>query len=170
MRTKYLTALLLCLIISCVQKTECNIIPIEKSVLDTHVLPSYLVFVNQKGSKDSLILSDKFDDLNNQTVRGIANHVECSHTIGYKFDSSLGNGNIWVRIDKDNQSKYNVLINGLCFDYEVLMTEQEIGNENNIEIRVDNCKESNFKKLIFRKFLLQSYTTQNGDSWHLLQR
>lgn len=150
---------------SCKRKRDCNIEPISLSVVDTTKLKGNLIFKNEKGVIDSLMLLDYHNGISKESIQTLMNKTECEHSIGYKYESNNGNGIVVVSLEKDENKKYSFSVSGFCLFKNFSMNQNEVVKDSLFIIKVDSCENSKFKELAFRKFKLEYFITQNGDIW-----
>jgi hypothetical protein len=137
--------------VSCVSKRRCTIVPIPKTVLDTASVKE-MYFISALGKTDTMAVVEKYESLDTIEVKALANYEECGHVVGYNYESKGGVGTFGVRIDKDENAVYDILINGFCFDEDYTMTEKKVLLKPVFVINADSCANSKFKTLFLNIF------------------
>ncbi|MDI5887631.1 hypothetical protein [Flavobacterium yafengii] len=150
---------------SCKRKRDCNVEPISLSVMDTTKLKGDLIFKNEKGVIDSLVLLDYHNGISKESIQTLMNKTDCEHSIGYNYESSDGNGIIVASLEKDENKKYSFSVSGFCLFKNFPINQKEVISDSLLIVKVDSCENSKFKELAFRKFRLEYFITQNGDIW-----
>ncbi|QYS88074.1 lipase family protein [Flavobacterium davisii] len=152
-------------LISCAQKKVCNVEPISSTLLNIKTIKGDLVFKNEKGKLDTLVLKESYNSISKHEIKTLMNKTECEHTIGYKYDSKNKFGTIALRLDKDENKNYSLLINGFCFDEDISTDEIGLIKESTKVIKVDTCNLSNYKEIGFKKFKIDYFITRDNDVW-----
>jgi hypothetical protein len=150
---------------SCKRKRDCNIEPISLDVMDTTKLKGDLIFENEKGVIDSLVLVDYHNGISKESIQTLMNKTDCEHSIGYNYESSNGNGIIVASLEKNEDKKHSFSVSGFCMFKNFPINQNEVNSNSLLIVKVDSCENSKFKELAFRRFKLEYFITQNGDFW-----
>lgn len=162
---KKLALLFSILLVSCSQKKTCNIEPIPSEIIDIKTIKGDMVFESVKGRIDTLILTECYDGIDKESINSLLNKTECTHAIGFGYDSKNNFGTIGVWLDKDESKRYSLLINGLCFRKQITTDEKEIIKESTTVIKVDTCDISYYKEISFKEFKIDYFITRDNDVW-----
>jgi hypothetical protein len=133
--------------------------------MDTTKLKGNFILQNQKGDLDTLVLLQCGNVIQTQSYKSMTNIEECGHTISFNYDSKKGFGTVSLWLQKDENENYTVLINGFCFDKELVMNEKNILKDSLITIKVDECDNSSFKEIAVRNLKFEYFITRDDNVW-----
>lgn len=151
--------------VSCISKQKYNIVPITDKVIDTIYLKKNHIFISNNKVIDTLKLINKYNIIKSTAIKSITNVKNAGHFIGFDYDSSRNNGTINISLEKDVNNNYLFSINGFCISKDINMSQEKVEKDTIIVIDVEKCDKSNFKKIVFRKFKIEYYETQDGSIW-----